>query len=60
VLRADDLACYGLRGFDAIHLACALIYREGLGEAVTLATYDRRLWQAGQSEGLQALPTFLL
>jgi predicted nucleic acid-binding protein len=57
VQRADELACrHGLRGYDAVHLACALLYGEGLGEQVTLATYDRRLWQAGQTEGLIVLP----
>ena len=57
VRRADELACtHGLRGYDAVHLACALIYREGLGEPVTLVTYDRLLWQAGKLEGLFLLP----
>ena len=57
VQRADDLACrHGLRGFDAVHLACALIYMESLGEQVTMATYDRELWQAAKAEGLQMLP----
>ena len=60
VRRADALACqHGLRGYDAVHLACALLYRDGLGEPVTLATYDRLLWQAGQTEGLPVLPTIL-
>ena len=58
MLRADELACrHGMRGYDAIHLACALLYRDGLGEPVTLATYDRLLWQAAQAEGLPVLPT---
>ena len=57
VQRADALAClHGLRGFDAVHLACALLYRDGLGESITLATYDRALWQAARIEGLGMLP----
>jgi len=60
VLRADDLACrHGLRGYDAVHLACALLYKEGLDEPVTLATFDRELWQAARAEGLQVLPEIL-
>ena len=60
VQRADELACrYGLRGFDSVHLACAILYREGLGEPVTLAAYDRPLWQAARAEGLIALPANL-
>ena len=60
VLRADVLACrHVLRGFDAVHLACAMIYCESLGEPISLATYDRALWQAAQSEGLAVLPVEL-
>ena len=40
--RADDLAWqYGLRGYDAVHLAAALLWQDGLEESVTLATFDR-------------------
>lgn len=57
VARADELACkHGLRGYDAVHLACALMYAEGLGAPVFLATYDRLLWQAAAIEGLRLLP----
>jgi predicted nucleic acid-binding protein len=57
VQRADALACqHGLRGYDAVHLACALLYRDGLGESITLATFDRALWQAARAEGLGLLP----
>ena len=60
VQRADGLAClYGLRGYDAVHLACVLLYRDGLGESIRLATYDRALWQAGRMEGLGLLPDSL-
>jgi predicted nucleic acid-binding protein len=60
VRRADGLACqHGLRGYDAVHLACALSYQDGLGEAITLATYDRLLWQAATVEGMKVLPTVL-
>ena len=57
VQRADALACqHNLRGYDAIHLACALTHRDGLGIALKFATYDRALWQAAKDEGLQVLP----
>jgi predicted nucleic acid-binding protein len=57
---ADALACqHGLRGYDAVHLACALLYRGGLGESITLAMYDRALWQAARTEGLGLLPESL-
>jgi predicted nucleic acid-binding protein len=60
VRRADELAGrHGLRGFDAIHLACALLFQESLGEAVTMTTYDRLLWQAARAEGLAVLPAIL-
>jgi predicted nucleic acid-binding protein len=58
--RADELACrHGIRGYDAIHLACALLYREGLGEPVSLATFDRLLRQAAQAEGFLVLPAMM-
>jgi predicted nucleic acid-binding protein len=60
VRRAADLACrHNLRGYDAVHLACALLYQDGLGLPVTLATFDRLLWQAGQAEGLALLPEIM-
>jgi uncharacterized protein len=55
--RADALAWeLGLRGYDAVHLASALAWQEGMGEAVTLATYDRQLWDAARAQGLGVFP----
>jgi predicted nucleic acid-binding protein len=55
--RADALAWdYGLRGYDAVHLASALYWQESLRRPVTLATYDRELWRAGAAVGLDAWP----
>jgi predicted nucleic acid-binding protein len=57
VARGDFLACeYNLSGFDATHLACALIWQETLGLPVTLATFDRQLIQAATGVGMGALP----
>ena len=51
--RADDLAWHhGLRAYDAVQLAAALLWQEGLEASVTLATFDRQLWQAGRHSGL--------
>src|SRR5690606_14852011 len=47
VTRADKLAWeYGLRGYVAVHLASAVLWQEALEERVTIATYDRQLWEA--------------
>ena len=55
--RAATLAWeHGLRGYDAVHLAAALVWREALGEAVTVATYDRELWRGAQASGLSSWP----
>ena len=55
--RASRLAWdYGLRAYDATHLAAALLWQETLETPVTLATYDRELWQAGQKAGLSVWP----
>lgn len=57
VAMADTLAWdHNLRGYDAVHLASALIWQESLGEIVTLATFDRDLWFAGQAVGLTVWP----
>jgi len=47
---------YSLRGFDAIHLASALIVHDRLPEKFLFACYDNQLLQAAQSAGLQTLP----
>jgi len=57
VARADSLAWeYGLRGYDAVHLASALLWQEALGEPVTLATFDKPLWEAAQQAGMGVWP----
>jgi predicted nucleic acid-binding protein len=57
VERADALAWqYGLRGYDAVHLAAALVWQETIMEPVTLATFDRQLWQSGQASRLAVWP----
>ncbi|MSQ51291.1 MAG: PIN domain-containing protein [Betaproteobacteria bacterium] len=58
--RAAALAWeHGLRGYDAVHLATALIWREMLDEAVTVATYDRELWRASRVSGLASWPAVM-
>ncbi len=60
VSRAASLAWdYGLRGYDAAHLASALFWQDMLGEPVTVASYDRQLWNAAQATGLIAWPRSL-
>ena len=65
--RADDLAFQiGLRGYDAVHLASALLWNEGMDEDVTMATFDlqetthafglAQLWKATLKIGLIPFP----
>ena len=55
--RAAALAWeHGLRGYGAVHLATALFWRETLGEAITVATYDRELWRGAKASGLSPWP----
>ena len=57
VSRADTLAfTRSLRGYDAVHLACALVWRETINETVSFATFDLNLWNAARLEGLELLP----
>ena len=61
VARAEQLAWqYNLRGYDAVHLASALLWQEGLGEPVTVAVFDHALWKAASQAGLLAYPADLL
>lgn len=58
--RAGHLAWqFGLRGYDAVQLAGAVLWQEALEVTVTLATFDRRLWEAAQRAGLAAFPEHL-
>jgi uncharacterized protein len=57
VTNAEGLAWrHGLRGYDAVHLASALVWQNDLSEPVTLVTYDRQLWEAASAENLSVLP----
>jgi predicted nucleic acid-binding protein len=55
--RAGELAWeLGLRGYGAVHLASALLWQDGMGEGVTVATFDRRLWEAVAQRGMVPFP----
>jgi predicted nucleic acid-binding protein len=57
VIRGDALAYrHNLRGYDATHLACALIWQETLGMPVTLASFDGQLIEAARNEMMASLP----
>jgi len=60
IARADALAWeLGLRGYDAVHLAAASLWQEAIGEPITMATFDRRLWAAADQAGLVPYPSNL-
>lgn len=60
IALADTLAWeHGLRSYDAVHLAAALTWQEAEGESVRVATFDRQLWQAAQTVGLEVWPETL-
>lgn len=57
VIRGDALACeHNLRGYDATHLACALIWQETLSMPVTLVTFDIQLIKAARDIDMEILP----
>ncbi len=61
ISRASSLAWdKGLRGYDATHLAAALVWQEMLEETVVMASFDRRLWEAARSSGLAVWPEALV
>jgi predicted nucleic acid-binding protein len=47
---------HSLRGFDAIHLASAILIRETIPEEFFFACFDQRLGQAAREEGLATFP----
>lgn len=60
ISRAATLAWErGLRGYDSVHLAAALFWQDMLGDTVTLASYDRQLWEAAKLTGLVSWPELL-
>jgi predicted nucleic acid-binding protein len=60
VARAEALAWdTALRGYDAVQLASALTWQESVGAAITLATFDRQLWDAGIQVGMHVWPETL-
>ena len=59
--RASENAWkYDLRGYDSLHLAAALLWQETLGTQITIATFDRELWVAGQKAGMLSWPSGLV
>lgn len=57
VRTAGDLAeVYGLRGFDAIHLASALWLKEKTSMPLCFAVFDQRLRAAAERAGLAVVP----
>jgi len=60
VVRADEMAwTFRLRGYDAVHLAAALEWRDRMEEPITIATFDRDLWRAAAEAGLERFPASL-
>jgi predicted nucleic acid-binding protein len=47
---------HDLRGYDAVHLATALAWEQQREKSVTLATFDRQLWNTGNAIGLKVWP----
>jgi predicted nucleic acid-binding protein len=60
VSRAEALAWdFALRGYDAVQLASALTWQESVGAEITLATFGRRLWDAGKKACVRIWPETL-
>jgi predicted nucleic acid-binding protein len=60
ISRSEALAWdFALRGYDAVQLASALTWQEAVGAEITLATFDRQLWDAGKKAGIRIWPETL-
>ena len=56
IKRAGQLAeALALRGYDAVHLASAVIVAEQGSQAVTFACFDEKLSRAARRQGLTVL-----
>ncbi len=54
---ADQLALqYSLRGYDAVHLSAALMWKDRISDAIHFATFDDNLWDAAGTEGFETFP----
>jgi len=61
VERASNLPwAHTLRGYNALHLAAALSWKDAMELPVTLATFDRELWLAAREQGLDSWPVGLI
>jgi predicted nucleic acid-binding protein len=59
--RASEIAWkYDLSSYNSLQLAAALLWQETLGMQITLATFDRELWAAGQKAGMLSWPADLV
>lgn len=59
--KAGEIAWkHGLRGYDSLHLAAALLWQETLGFKITFAAFDHDLWLASRKSGLDVWPEKLL
>jgi len=56
---ADELPS-AAEGPPLIPLAAALTWQEGMGEPVTLVTFDQQLWESARQSGLLVFPDDLL
>ena len=50
------IASYPLRGFDAIHLASAMIMHEKFQADLLFSCFDQKLSQGAQAEGIRTFP----
>jgi len=55
VRAAEMVLEYNLRGFDAVHLATAILLQERLEQPLPFSTFDSRLHHAAVAAGLQIL-----
>lgn len=60
VERADRLVGHhDLRGYDAVHMAAALMWQEAMNEPIVMATFDKTLWGVSHDLGLEPWPESL-
>ena len=54
------LRVHGLRAYDAVQLATAIVVADAVSGCRTIVTYDKDLYRAAAAEGLDVVPAELL
>lgn len=59
-IAGDLIEDHGIRGFDSIHLASAVVLRKEINQSIDFLCWDYRLLEAAKKEGFKTWPNRLV